>query len=265
MLDQGSRLFRRKKTPAILPRDTDKDWAVIGASEPYYGVWTLDRFKRANIDEQAIADFFGAGRSEVDRMLSYMRGIGPFTPSSALDFGCGVGRLTLPLSEATGSATGVDISPGMLAEARKRERDGLTFVDALPDGQFDWVTSITVLQHIPPERGYGILKQLLDRVSTNGGASIQFMFARTPQHRDSIGAKTIIADGVAEKILEDRDPSVVPSGTMLVYDYDMSIVIAMFYAAGMQRLMIEHCDHGGMVGAIVYGLKTVTAQDSRTP
>lgn len=238
-------------------RDTDKDWALIGLAEPYFGVLTEDRFKRSNLTDDTLEEFYRSGRNDTDHYLREMRSLGNFRPTSALDFGCGVGRLTIPLAEITGSATGVDVSPGMLAQARKCSRDGLSFVDTIPARKFDWVVSNMVLQHIPPKRGYAILKQLLDCVSPTGGAMVQVMFARTTDHRHSIGAKTIIADGMPEHVERERNPSEDPHGTMQVYDYDMSAIIAMFYASGIKRLVVEHCDHGGMIGGFIYGLKPV--------
>ena len=42
-----------------------------------------------------------------------------FQPINALDFGCGVGRLVIPLAKISTSAVGIDVSESMLAEARK--------------------------------------------------------------------------------------------------------------------------------------------------
>lgn len=254
-------LFRRMMKRQRGLRDTDQDWAIIGTSEPYFGVLTNDRFKRANLSDESIRDFYKSGLDDIDRFLGGIRQLGAFDPRSALDFGCGVGRLTTALAERIGVATGVDVSPGMLAEARKQERPGLEFRDHIPDQAFDWVVSYIVLQHIPPTRGYAILKQLLDRVSPTGGATIQFMFARAPEHRNNIGAKLTIVDGMPEPVRSRHNQFASPSGTMHVYDYDMSSVIGMFYAAGMKRLIVEHCDHGGVIGAVIHGLKGVATQD----
>ena len=52
--------------------------------------------------------------------------------ASALDFGCGTGLLTLELAERCQTVTGLDTSPGMLAElAAKIERAGLPNVGVL--------------------------------------------------------------------------------------------------------------------------------------
>jgi SAM-dependent methyltransferase len=237
-------------------RDTDRDWAIIGEEEPYFGVLTAERFKREHLDDQARAEFFRFGESDIAHFIDRMRAsFGPFEPHSALDFGCGVGRLTAPLAALTGAATGVDISPGMLAEARKHGHPGLLFVETIPDELFDWVVSSIVLQHIPPQRGYGIVEQLLNRVAPGGGVTLQIMFGRTAHHARAIGSRLIIdVQGVRPAMPRKRRRKL-PQGEMIMYDYDLTRIVGLFYRAGMKALFLEHCDHGGIIGATIYARK----------
>ena len=56
-----------------------------------------------------------------------------FERRAALDYGCGVGRLTLPLAERCEHVYGVDVSPSMLREAaRNAARMGLPNVEWVP-------------------------------------------------------------------------------------------------------------------------------------
>src|SRR4051812_29590259 len=67
------------------------------------------------------AELLPTGRREIEAMLALLdrRGIAPKT-GTALDFGCGPGRLTAGLAAAGFSrAIGVDVSPTMLAKARE--------------------------------------------------------------------------------------------------------------------------------------------------
>lgn len=88
-------------------------------------------------------------------------GIGP--NDRVLDVGCGTGFLLLEAARRARQAVGVDVSPAMLAEAkRKAEQDGLTNValreaqaEALPfaDERFDVViTRLTIHHMVDPHR-----------------------------------------------------------------------------------------------------------------
>jgi SAM-dependent methyltransferase len=250
-----NRLFSRFRVVEPI-RDTDRDWAIIGEEEPYFGVLSHERFKREHLDDETRAEFFRSGEGDIARLIDRMRALfGPFEPQSALDFGCGVGRLTAPLAAVTGAATGVDISPGMLAEARKHRNPGLRLLDTIPHELFDWVVSSIVLQHIPPERGYGIIEQLLDRVAPGGGVTLQIMFGRTAPHEKSIGARLVIDVQGVWPATPPKEGRELPLGVIIMHDYDLSRVVGLFYRAGMKALFLEHCDHGGMIGATIFARK----------
>lgn len=75
-----------------------------------------------------------------------------------LDVGCGVGRWSRLLATRGATVTGVDISPTMIDEARRRAlndgvadrcRFAVSDISALEvEGEFDLVLGVTVLQHI---------------------------------------------------------------------------------------------------------------------
>jgi SAM-dependent methyltransferase len=106
-----------------------------------------------------VDDFFATGEAEIEQVLAVVDGLGrPVERSRALDFGCGVGRLTRALGTRFQSAVGVDISEAMVAQARRLNEafPRCEFrVNATPDlGQFeadsfDFVYSSIVLQHLP--------------------------------------------------------------------------------------------------------------------
>lgn len=111
--------------------------------------------------------FFESGEAEVAGILAGLEEHG-LSPASAraLDFGCGLGRLTRALASRFDAAVGVDISPEMVAEARRLNADlpGLRFeVNERPDlsllgeERFDFVLSLIALQHAASHqaiRGY---------------------------------------------------------------------------------------------------------------
>jgi len=162
---------------------TDKAWEKLGKRNPYFGVLADERFSAdkfpGNRDE-----FFETGRHTVARILHrYEAHFGSLPRQRALDHGCGVGRLALPLAQEFENVLGVDVSPSMIAEGRMNAGQfGASNIEfALADdeisnapGPFDFVNSYMVLQHIPVSRGLPIISRLLDRVRPGGGFHIHF-------------------------------------------------------------------------------------------
>lgn len=98
----------------------------------------------------------------------------------ALDFGCGTGLLTLALAERMDWVTGLDTSPGMLAElSTKVARSGLGNVgtlladlargDPIPD-RFDLVASAMALHHV--EHLETVLPRLFELAAPGGRLAV---------------------------------------------------------------------------------------------
>jgi SAM-dependent methyltransferase len=88
----------------------------------------------------------------------------------ALDFGCGVGRVTGPLADRFEEVVGVDISPAMLDLARRYNvrghrcrfmLNGTADLSQFSDGAFDFVYSKLVLQHMQPRAVRAYVPELL--------------------------------------------------------------------------------------------------------
>src|SRR5207248_8888110 len=138
--------------------DTDRDWEFFAANDPYWAVLTDERYRKGNLDEEALAEFYRTGEEHVEFVLRTIarRINADFVPHSCLDFGCGVGRLVIPFARRGLSVVGVDVADGMLQEGRQRCADlGLTKVELVKGddelaqvrGSFDLVHSFIVFQH----------------------------------------------------------------------------------------------------------------------
>ena len=155
---------------------TDQHWDEWGKKNPYRGVLGVESssMNQANVE----AAFFASGEAHIASVLDIItRHFGGMqSMSSALDFGCGVGRLVLPLSRRFEQVTGVDVSPTMIELARQRVGDDprIDFVHSLlaiePSRRYDLVHSYIVMQHIRPKQGYPIISSLLDRVAPGGSS-----------------------------------------------------------------------------------------------
>jgi len=96
-----------------------------------------------------------AATAEIVGWLARQGLIGP--ESRVLDLGCGIGRLLLALAPCVRSATGVDVSPAMVAEAERRcaglgnvrvLRIGGLDLAPLADGGFDLVVALDSMPYI---------------------------------------------------------------------------------------------------------------------
>jgi SAM-dependent methyltransferase len=125
--------------------------------------------------------FFASGERVVSGLLDRVReaGMVPIR-GAALDFGCGVGRLTQALAARFERTTGVDVAESMIDRARSFNRfpDRCEYVlNDSPDlsrfgnGSFDFVCSVLVLQHVGPTLAQRYVEELV-RVLRPGGVAI---------------------------------------------------------------------------------------------
>jgi cyclopropane fatty-acyl-phospholipid synthase-like methyltransferase len=245
---------------ADIQRDTDADWQVIGASNPFFGVLANERNLSQNLTPDAIDEFYASGRADIDHVVGVLRGMngGRFAPAVGLDFGCGVGRLSFAMAEQCKRVIAVDVAEGMLdvgrEQARRRGHRNVDFRTDLPETPVDWINSLIVFQHIPPHRGHAILADLVGLLAPGGFVSIQLTFFR--DHRHSAEINRDIADyrfnGETVEVLSTNSP---PPGEMTMYDYDLNQVARVFFLAGITPLTLDHTDHGGCHGAWFFGVK----------
>lgn len=171
----------------VKPDATDENWKFYGEKFAYFGVVNWPQFRPENLNEQTKEEFFQTGEGYIEQLVETIRKtVEPdFHPEKAVDFGCGVGRLVIPLAKRCGEVTGIDVSPGMLAEAKENcAARGVTnvhfeeTVDALlpQAGKFDFINSFIVFQHIRPERGYEIFDKLVRLLKEGGIGAVQFTY-----------------------------------------------------------------------------------------
>lgn len=167
---------------------TDRDWENWGINDPYFGVLSLDCFRSGNLSEGNRVAFFLSGEEHVESLFATIRTrFNPdFAPDTSLDFGCGVGRLLIPLARRSGHATGVDVSPAMLAEVRRNcDAQGIDNVELVDSddglsqarGEYDIVHSHIVFAHIDPRRGHAIFESLAGKVAPGGFIAVQVLYS----------------------------------------------------------------------------------------
>lgn len=167
---------------------TDRDWEAWGQNDPYYGVLSKEDFRIGALSADAKQAFFKSGEQHVNSVLDTIRKTfsAEFRPLRSLDFGCGVGRLLIPLALQSDYATGVDVSPSMLAETASNcaamhvsNVDLIGSDDNLSEvrGEYDLVHSHIVFAHIESRRGNMIIEALAKRVSRGGFIAVQVLYS----------------------------------------------------------------------------------------
>jgi 2-polyprenyl-3-methyl-5-hydroxy-6-metoxy-1,4-benzoquinol methylase len=89
-------------------QDTDRDWNALAEIDPYCAVLTHDEFRGAvAADRDTLNAFLESGRAYVNHIWDAIESVrgGRFSPERALDFGCGVGRIAIPLAARCGTSS----------------------------------------------------------------------------------------------------------------------------------------------------------------
>lgn len=146
----------------------DPLWAVLSQADKRGGRWQAE-------------EFFATGQLEVDVQIALLAADGwPRRRELALDFGCGVGRLSRALATHFERVIGVDVSASMIAAARElnADRPQLEFrenasarLQGIADASVDLVFSHITLQHIPSMLAAGYVEEFF-RVLAPGGAAV---------------------------------------------------------------------------------------------
>ena len=239
------------------------DWQRFGATDPYWAVITDEKFHASAITPEARREFFQSGEDDIESVIQTIHDKvdASFTPSRVLDFGCGVGRVLIPLARRYPDAVGVDVANSMLAEAAKNlaERgvsaelilgdDALTRIG----GTFDFIHSYIVLQHIPPNRGERIAAALLDKLRPGGVAALHFTYRMLlpPWRRLLRWARLRVPlVGKAWNLAKGRRAN---SSSIDVYEYDLARVLELFRDASCSDLHLKFTEHGHVRGVMIYG------------
>jgi SAM-dependent methyltransferase len=153
------------------------DWTRLGAEDPLWAV-LVDPDKRGG--RWDADEFLAVGSRDVVAHRQWLARLGlPTTWRTALDFGCGAGRLTQALAAHADEVIGVDVSAPMLATARSLDGTGRCRfllsehpdLREVPGDSVDLLVTERVLQHLPPEVLDGYLREFV-RVLRPGGVAL---------------------------------------------------------------------------------------------
>jgi SAM-dependent methyltransferase len=249
-----------RSLPLLSTITPDPRWEAYAAREPYFAVLTDPKFLRANLTPDREREFFDSGEALVTLALRMIEPLAPiFTPRSVLEYGCGAGRLAIPLARRPGAVTAVDRSPTMLDVARREaRRQGVTVAFETPaelaagHKTFDLVFCYLVFQRMPQDEGLALLRELITCIDRAGIGVFHFPYrteASGPVRalraiRDRMPAANALANRLRGK---PPDEPFMPCHT-----YDLEAIFAALEAASVARTsaLIDH--HGDPAQAIVF-------------
>jgi 2-polyprenyl-3-methyl-5-hydroxy-6-metoxy-1,4-benzoquinol methylase len=220
--------------------NTDKVWKRYGQVDPYFGVLTTAKYHSWALTEETRGQFFRSGERHVEGVMKTLREINPgFSPARAVDFGCGVGRVALPLARESASVVGVDISPGMLSEAQKNAADrGVSNVIFTREvaGRFDLVHSFMVLQHISPRRGLPIVRDLVSHLDPGGMVVLQIPYDASAWLR--LAFRVLQIDPITKRLRNLVKGRALNYPALTMYCYRVRSVLEILHEAGINDIRI---------------------------
>lgn len=243
--------------------NSDQHWEKWGKTEPYYGVLSSDSYRKGNLNQLTYKDFFQSGLEHLDFILKLIADkFGkPLNYNNALDFGCGVGRISLPLAKLYKKVFAVDISPSMLKELMSNsEKNNIKNIEPILSDEnfgslnvsFDFIHSHIVFQHINPNRGMKIVSGLLDKLNDGGIGVMHFTYFRNASFLRKfcckLQSKSILVAWIAN-ILKGRNPNM---PHMEMNDYNLNKLFSMIQSKQIDDCYIRFTNDYGHFGLILF-------------
>lgn len=244
----------------------DQSWEKFGKKEPYFSVCTDEKYKSEAINDNTLKEFFLSGEEYTIDTLSRIQhffNLETFPHfENALDFGCGIGRIIIPLAKYSKKVFGVDISESMLEEAAKHiKQRGIKNIELIGTNDvvnydfqqsFDFVHTFIVLQHIPQKDGYKIVEKLIAVLSKKGFGMIHLTFDNS---------NSIIKNNIAllkqrymwfrmfSYLLKGESPN---TPLMQMNSYNLKKIFRIFVRNDIFNVHVSFTQHGRFLGACIF-------------
>lgn len=151
------------------------NWDLLGERDPMWAILSDPNMKGGKWNEE---EFFATGVSTVKIFLDTATALDLRIPrAAALDFGCGVGRLTQALAEHFDVVVGCDVSESMIRRARELNRHPAKCryelntepdLRCFRDQEFDFCLTFLVLQHMKTAYAMAYIAEFCRVLRPNG-------------------------------------------------------------------------------------------------
>ena len=181
----------------------DPCWAILSEPGRRYGGWDLTQF-------------FATGQAEIAEVMRAADYFGlPTEKGWALDFGCGIGRLTNALASQFRRVVGIDISQSMIRQAEcLNQQTNCEYLvnssDSLPfsSAHFDLIYTAIVLQHMLKQDSIRQYISEFMRILKPGGLLVMQLPSHIPLRRRLQVRRRLYAwlrmVGISEQVLYNR-------------------------------------------------------------
>jgi SAM-dependent methyltransferase len=269
-------------------KNSDVEWEKWGKNDPYFGVITKEKFRSHNLSDESLKEFFDSGKGHIRNIIDVSKRFidHDFSPRKVFDFGCGVGRLLIGFSEIADQVVGLDVSESMLTEALINcNRYSINNVSLIKSddtlsvlkGNFDFIHSFIVFQHIPVDRGVHIFRNLLDHLEDGGICAIQFIYShstlgksfRLPVIEHSNGKLFKNLKSQVRRVIKIVNNTVstrknlnlsIGDPEMQMNLYNLDELFQILQSHDITNIHIEFTDHDGVLGVFLYFQKPQQAK-----
>jgi len=154
----------------------------------------------------------------------------------------------------------IDVSESMLDEAKKNcEEAGVRNVTLLKSddslenlsGDFDFLHSFIVFQHIPSRRGEMILRAMLRRLSDDGIGSLHFIYASSVPAWRRWARKLRATFPLVNNLINLVNGPSFRYPYMEMNNYNVNRLLLHLREQGCHRVHLRFCDHGLYQGIVL--------------
>ena len=172
--------------------ELQKNWDHLGQEDPLWAILSDPEKKDGKWDK---TEFLDTGVKEIEEIFNYINSLGLNAKNErALDFGCGVGRLTQALANYFIEVIGIDIAPSMINLANRYNSypekckyyvNDTNDLRIFKENYFDFIYTSRVLQHMEPSYAKEYLKEFIRILAPNGLLIFQIPGEKTSESKKS--------------------------------------------------------------------------------